>query len=123
MNTAAVERVVFNALAGADLVTVNDLSATDVKQFTVDLAGSLGSGDDAADRVIVNATDGDDTIKVNGDAGRVEVRGLVPTVNVLHSQATNDRLEIETLTGTDTVNSAGLAAGAIQLFVDGTLVP
>jgi Ca2+-binding RTX toxin-like protein len=123
MNTAAVERVVFNALAGADLVTVNDLSATDVKQFTVDLAGSLGRGDDAADRVIVNGTDGDDKIKVNGDAGRVEVRGLVPTVNVLHSEATNDRLEIETLTGTDTVNSTDLAAGAIQLFVDGTLVP
>ena len=33
------------------------------------------------------------------------------------------RLEIDTLAGTDTVDSTGLAAGAIQLFVDGVLVP
>jgi hypothetical protein len=34
-----------------------------------------------------------------------------------------DRLEINTLTGNDTVDSVGLAAGTIQLFVDGVLVP
>ena len=34
----------------------------------------------------------------------------------------NDRLELNTLTGSDTVESAGLAAGAIQLLVDGILV-
>jgi hypothetical protein len=52
----------------------------------------------------------------------VKVSGLVPTVNVLHSEALNDPLDIETLAGTDTVDFAGLAAGAIELFVDGTLV-
>jgi hypothetical protein len=41
----------------------------------------------------------------------------------LHSEAANDRLEINTLNGNDNVNSAGLAAGVIQLFVDGVLVP
>jgi len=120
MDTAGVERVDFNALGGADVVIVNDLSGTDVTQFNVDLAGSLGGavGDGAADRVIVNATNGNDTIDVSGDAGGVEVSGLVPTVRVLHSEAANDRLEINTLAGNDTVDSAGLAAGVIQLFVD-----
>ena len=121
MDTNGVERVDFNALGGADVVTVNDLSGTDVSQVNVDLAGSLGSGDGAGDSVIVNGTDGDDTIKVKGDAGDVKVSGLVPTVNVLHSEIANDSLEIKTLAGTDTVNSAGLA-GAILLFVDGVLV-
>ena len=125
MDTDGVERVDFNALGGADVVTVNDLSGTDVRDVTVDLAGALGgtTGDGAADSVIVNGTHGDDTIKVKGDAGGVKVSGLVPTVNVLHSEIANDRLDIETLEGTDTVHSGGLAAGAIQLFVDGTLVP
>jgi hypothetical protein len=121
MDTDGVERVDFNALGGADVVTVNDLSGTDVSQVNVDLAGSLGSGDGAGDSVIVNGTDGDDTIKVKGDAGDVKVSGLVPTVKVLHSEIANDSLEIKTLAGTDTVNSAGLA-GAILLFVDGVLV-
>lgn len=122
MDTDGVERVDFNALGGDDLVTVNNLQGTDVEQFNADLAGSLGSGDGAADRVVVNGTDGNDTVKVKGDAADVKVSGLVPTVNVLHPEIANDQLEINTLAGTDTVKFAGLDAGAIELFVNGTLV-
>jgi hypothetical protein len=89
----------------------------------VDLEGTPGGGDGQADHVVVNATNGDDAINVNGDAGGVKVSGLAATVGILHSEATNDRLEINTLAGTDTVDSIGLAAGVIQLFVDGTPVP
>ena len=42
MDTAGVERVDFNALGGADLVNVNDLTGTDVSDVSVDLAGTLG---------------------------------------------------------------------------------
>jgi len=125
MDTAGVELVDFNALGGADLVTVNDLTGTDVVGVNVDLAGSLGgaTGDGQPDRVVVNATNNDDAIKVSGDATQVTAKGLAPAVAIFHPQAANDRLEINTLAGTDTVDSAGLAAGAIQLFVDGVLVP
>ena len=125
MDTHGVERVDFNALGLADVVTVNDLTGTGVKELNVDLAGSLGgtTGDAAADRVIVNATNGDDKVDVSGNAGGVKVRGLVPTVRVLHSETANDSLEINTLEGTDTVKSAHLDLGLIQLFVDGALVP
>jgi hypothetical protein len=125
MDTHGVERVVFNALGGVDLVTVNDLTGTDVNEVNVDLAGTLGgnAGDGAADRVVVNGTDGDDTISVSGDTAGVKVSGLAATVGVFHSEPANDRLDINTLNGNDNVNSAGLAAGVIQLFVDGVLVP
>jgi Ca2+-binding RTX toxin-like protein len=125
MDTHGVERVDFNALSGLDVVTVNDLTGTDVNEFNVDLAAALdgAAGDGQADRVVVNGTNGDDTIDVNGGASGVNVSGLVPTVRVFHSDAANDRLEINTLAGTDTVNSAGLGAGVIQLFVDDVLVP
>jgi len=125
MDTHGVELVDFNALGGADLVTVNDLSGTDVSSVNVDLASTLGgaTGDGQPDRVVVNATNNDDTIKVNGDATEVTAKGLAPTIGILHPEAANDRLEINTLAGSDTVDSDGLAAGAIQLFVDGALVP
>ncbi len=125
MDTHGVELVDFNALGGADLVTVNDLTGTDVSSVNIDLAGSLGgaTGDGQPDRVVVNATNNDDTIKVSGDATAVTAKGLDPLVAIFHPEAANDRLEINTLAGTDTVDSAGLAAGAIQLFVDGLLVP
>ena len=125
MDTAGVERVDFTALGGADTVTVSDLAPTDVDVLNVDLAAILGgaTGDAAADRVVVNATKGDDTISVSGNATSVRVSGLAPTVQIAHSDGPNDRLDINTLEGTDSVSSGGLAAGALQLFVDNTLVP
>jgi Ca2+-binding RTX toxin-like protein len=125
MDTDDVERVDFNALGAADVVTVNNLAGTDVTAVNVDLAGALGgnAGDGAADQVIVNATAGDDNINVSGDAASgVRVSGLAATVGILHPEAT-DRLDVNTQTGNDNVNPAGLAAGAIQLFVDGLAVP
>jgi Ca2+-binding RTX toxin-like protein len=124
MDTSGVEGVDFNALGGADLVTVNDLSGTDVRGVNVDLAGTLGgaTGDGQPDRVVVNATNNDDAIRVFGDATDVTAKGLAPLVGIFHPEAANDRLEINTLAGTDTVDPSGLAAGAIQLFVDGVLV-
>ena len=125
MDTRGVERVDFNALGGADTVTVNDLTGTDVTSVNVDLAGTIGggAGDGSVDRVIVNATNGSDAITVTGDAGGVKASGLAATVGVLHSEGASDRLEINTLAGADTVESGGLAPGAVQLFVDGALVP
>jgi hypothetical protein len=124
MDTAGIEQIDLNALGCSDLVAVDDLSGTDVADVNVDLAGSLGGTtvDGSVDRVLMNGTAGDDAIDVSGDSGEVKVAGLAPTVAIFHHEAT-DRLEINTLAGNDTVNSVGLAAGAIQLFVDGVLVP
>ena len=119
MDTAGLERIDFIALGGADVVTVNDLSGTSVSAVNVD----NGVSDGAADRVIVNGTNGDDAIKVNGDASGIAVTGLAETVGVVHAEAANDRLEVNTLAGTDSVDSSGLGAGLVQLFVDGALVP
>jgi Ca2+-binding RTX toxin-like protein len=121
MDTFGVEQVFVPTLGGADLVTVNDLSATDVRGVGVDLAGALGgsTGDGGADRVVVNGTNGDDAITVSGDAGGVMVSGLASTVAVLHAEGASDSLEVNTLAGRDAVSAAHLAAGVIQLFVDG----
>jgi Ca2+-binding RTX toxin-like protein len=123
MDTAGVERVDFNALGGADVATVNDLTGTDVTSVNVDLAGTLGGavGDGQPDRVIVNGTNGNDAIDVSGDAQVVKVSGLAATTKILHSEVANDRLEVNTLAGSDTVGSIGLAAGAIKFFLDGVL--
>src|SRR5438874_11855714 len=125
MYTIDFKRIYFNALCGSDIVTVNDLTGTDVNDVNVDLAGTLGgaTGDGQADRVVVNATNSDDAITVNGDTGGVKVSGLAATVAIEHAEVANDRLEVNTHAGRDSVDSSGLAAGAIQLFVDGVPVP
>jgi Ca2+-binding RTX toxin-like protein len=124
MDTHEVERVVFNALGGADAVTVNDLTGTGVTSVDLDLAGALSgsAGDGQTDRVVVNGTNGNDALTVAGSAGDVSVSGLAATVELLHAEAA-DQLDLETFAGIDTLDSVGLAAGTLQLFFDGVFVP
>src|SRR5215207_4495175 len=86
MDSAGVERVDFNALGGADQLTVNDLAGTDVGSVNVDLASTLGgvAGDGQVDRVVVNGTAGNDAIEVSGNASAVAVSGLRASVSIQH---------------------------------------
>ncbi|HKF69381.1 MAG TPA: calcium-binding protein, partial [Vicinamibacterales bacterium] len=119
MDLDGVETVNFKALGGADRVTVDDLSGTDVTQVNVDLAGSGGGGDGAADTVVVNGTNGDDAIDIAGAGSSYSVVGLQATVNVTNSEGANDSLVVNALGGNDTISAAGLPAGITQLTVDG----
>jgi len=116
MDTDGVETVDDNAAGGADSVTVNDLSGTDVRQTNVD----VGASDGAADSVVVNGTDGDDNIAVNGSGNGVDVTGLANSVSVKHAEPT-DSLFVNTLAGTDNVLTSGIA-GVLQVQVDGAAV-
>lgn len=122
MDLNGVEQVQFNALGGADVITVNDLTGTDVTGVHLNLEGTLGSGtgDNAADTVSVNGTTGDDVMIVVGAAASgISVIGTAATVTVAGSEASLDRLTVNALAGDDVVEASGLAAGAIQLTCDG----
>jgi hypothetical protein len=119
MDTEGVEIVEDNTLGGADTVTVNDLTGTDVTQTNLDLAGTLGgsAADGAVDNVVVNGTDGVDTIDIAGSGSGAVVTGLATAVSVEHPDPT-DTLSVNTRAGTDNVLVNGLA-GVIQVLVDG----
>jgi hypothetical protein len=118
MDTDGVEIVDDHPLGGADSITVNDLSGTDVTQTNLDLAGAFGgtAGDGALDSVVVNGTDGDDDIAITGNGSGADVTGLATAVSVTHADPT-DTLTVHTLLGTDHVATSGVA-GLIQLLVD-----
>jgi len=124
MDTQGVERVAFNALGGADAITVGDLTGTDVTDVDLNLAGTLGgtTGDGRPDSVVVDGTNGNDALTVAGGAADVSVTGLAATVDLQHAEPA-DALDLETFDGIDTLVSSGLAAGTLQLFFDGNLVP
>src|SRR5262249_25760284 len=85
MDCNGIELIQFNARGAADTITVNDLSGTDVARVNLDLAGTpnSGTGDGAADTVIVMGTAGDDVVNVTGAAGQVTVSGLRALVNIV----------------------------------------
>ena len=123
MVTDGVEIVDFNALGGADEVTVNDLTGTDVTQTNLDLAGTLGgnTADAAADKVVVNGTNGDDTINVQGNGSGADVSGLASAVSVTHADPTFDVLSVNTLAGTDSVTTNAVV-GVLKVLIDGVAV-
>jgi Ca2+-binding RTX toxin-like protein len=121
MDCDDIEVVHFTAKGEADSITVNDLSGTDVREVKLDLSANAdaGPGDSASDAVTVNGTAADDVVTVSGSAGIVKVAGLPATVNILGSEAANDRLFIKTFGGNDIVTATGLPAGFIGLSADG----
>lgn len=117
MNTDGVEIVDDNAIGGADTVTVNDLTGTDVTQTNIDLAGAFGgtAPDGAVDSVDVSGTNGVDNINIQGNGSGADVTGLATAVSVKHADTT-DHLNVHTLAGAD--NVVQNVGGLIQLLVD-----
>jgi Ca2+-binding RTX toxin-like protein len=114
MDLNDVERIETNALGAADVLTVNDVSGTDLTAVNADLAT-----DGADDQVVLNATNGDDVIAVSGSGGTVSVAGLAAAVRITGAEPANDTLAINALAGDDVVDASPLAADAIQLTADG----
>jgi hypothetical protein len=120
MDLNGVEAIDLNALGGADTITVNDTSATDLTAVNLNLNGSAGTGDGQADAVVVNGTNGDDTIQIaaHGNGAIIAVRGLFPQVNLTGAEGTNDTLTVNALGGNDVVDASSLPANLIGLTVN-----
>jgi Ca2+-binding RTX toxin-like protein len=117
MDLNDVESIDFDALGGADKITVNDLSGTDVTEVNLNLTEAVGVA--GADTVTVFGTNDDDVAVVVGDASGTSVLGLAARVNITGAETANDRLTLNMLAGDDVVEASGLAVGAIQLSADG----
>ena len=118
MDLDDVEQIDLATLGGVDDVIVDDMTGTDLVRQENDLedVAGTGTGDGAADTVTVTGTNGDDTVTVSGADGVVDVAGLVTAVRITAAEAI-DALTVDTLAGTDAVDSTGLVPGTILLNV------
>ena len=99
-------RLVITPAGGADTMHVADLSGTDAKVVTFELAPFAGTtaGDGSADRVLVDGTFGNDTINATASGQTVRVTGLAAAVEVNRSEPQLDTLFVDTLPGVDSVS-------------------
>jgi len=118
MDLGGIEKIAFHALGGADVITVNDLTGTDVRQVAIDLSATGGGGDGAADSVIVNGSGGADHIVITQSGSDIQVNGLTAQISVSGAEAANDTLQVNGLGGADIIDASGLAAGKIKLLID-----
>jgi Ca2+-binding RTX toxin-like protein len=119
MDCNDVEALDLNALGGADNLTVNDLSGTDLTSVIADLAGSGGVVDGAADTVTINGTVGEDIVTATLPSGDLLVTGLTAIVLVDNFESALDTVRIQALAGEDVVDASAVPVGGPRLVVDG----
>jgi Ca2+-binding RTX toxin-like protein len=113
-----IENLGLSTLGGSDVITVNDLTGTDLKHADINLAAIGGGGDGQPDTVIANGTPGRDKVHVDTVGSNVIVRGLPAELQVAGSDAANDSLQINTLGGKDSVSVASSVSQLINPSVD-----
>jgi len=120
MDLNDLETITYNALSGADNVTIADVTGTDLTRINLNLAASGGSGDGQVDSVSVAGTSLDDVITATLVSGSVDVSGLAALVHITTPEAT-DRLVLSANVGDDVVDASGLPAGAMAVELQGGL--
>jgi Ca2+-binding RTX toxin-like protein len=103
----SVEDIQLNTKGGADTVTVNDLTGTNVSKVDLDLGASIRGANAPADTVVINGTSGDDTIIVTNNNGVVTISGLAEEVTISNFEA-QDHIVINGLGGDDVIQASGL---------------
>lgn len=119
MDLDDVERLDLNALGGADSITVNDLTGTDLSQIALNLANN-GTGDSQVDTIAISGTNGNDTITASSSSSGIVIAGLAANITIVGAETT-DTLTLNGLAGDDTINASGLAANLMQLALNGGL--
>ncbi len=113
MDLNDVETIDVQSKGGADNIIVNNLTGTDVSKVKIDLGGA----DNAADTIVLNATEGDDAITITNENGVITIRGLGKDVTITGFEA-GDRLVINGLGGDDVITANGFPLGML-LTVNG----
>ena len=122
MDLDGVEEIDFNALGGADTITVNNQLATDLDVVKLNLDGTAGGGDGQADAVIINGTERDDFGQIatfDNGASIVASVGFFSRCEHHRRGGTNDQLTLNALGGNDTVDASNLPANLIGLSLNG----
>ena len=118
MDTDSTEHVNIRTLGSADTTTIGNLADTDVKSVHVDLQSFDGTGDGAADSVVVRGTDGDDRLSAGNDGNDQTIEGASVEVSVFGDEAA-DAIRVEGLDGADTFTSSVAVHGQIPVHFTG----
>jgi Ca2+-binding RTX toxin-like protein len=108
MDLDGIERLALDTRAGADRVTVGDLSGTAMKRADVDLSGFDGGDDGSPDVVTAAGSDGADAFDLASTPTDVTVSGPGALVHVT-GEAVNDSVDADGRGGVDTATYKGTA--------------
>jgi Ca2+-binding RTX toxin-like protein len=104
------ERTMFIPRGGADVITVEDLTGTEMDAVEADF-----TADGAADSLISRGTEGPDAFKV----GPTGITGVGARTRVINGDTTGDFLTVAALGGDDTIATGIVPLGPAWVSIDG----
>jgi Ca2+-binding RTX toxin-like protein len=118
MDLNDVERITLHALGGADIVSVGDVTGTDLKEVVVDLSPGTPGGDGVLDTVYANGSKGNNIVTLTQIGEVVSATGLPAQVRVAGADA-SDSFQVFGEGGNDKISAALVPAAIVQLSLDG----
>ncbi|MGI8980394.1 MAG: dockerin type I domain-containing protein [Pirellulaceae bacterium] len=107
LDVAGVDQVTLQTGGGADIVTINDITQTDVRSIDVNLANADGTADAAVDNITVFGREVADSVAILApSAGVLAITGLKYDINIRNAVAANDVFTFNAVGGNDTVFTA-----------------
>jgi len=114
-----VERIELAGQVGSDLVTVENLAGTDVKQVAIDFGSAGGTkGDAVYDSAALFGGDGNEMVTIALSAGVLSAKGLATQVTIAHAESI-DSLFIHGKGGNDTITAATVPLTAAEIQIRG----
>ena len=110
MDLVGMERTLFVPRGGADVITVEDLTGTEMDAVEADF-----TADGAADSLISRGTEGPDAFKV----GPTGITGVGARTRVIDGDTTGDFLTVAALGGDDTIATGIVPLGPAWVSIDG----
>ena len=104
------ERTLFVPRGGADVITVEDLTGTDMDAVEADF-----TADGVSDSLISRGTEGPDAFKV----GSTGITGVGARTRVVNGDTTGDFLTVAALGGDDTIDTGIVPLGPAWVSIDG----
>jgi len=115
-----IEGIDLNAMGGADAITVNDQSVTDIFSISVDLSSPAGVPDGQADTVTLNGTSLDDVGEIDSFSSQISANvSAFPVVNIVGADGPLDMLKVNALAGDDVIDASAFEANAMSLTLNG----
>src|SRR5882672_3851730 len=122
MDLNGIEGIGVHTRAGADTITVGDLTGTDVQRVKVDLNEFGQQGDGEIDQVFVNGSAAREVIVLVDGGAEIAVSGLAAEVRVIGFDANGqDHVTINAQAGDDFIDASLVDAGQVELTLNGGL--
>ena len=119
MDTFDVERFEITALGGTDIVYLQDMSGSAVREIFVDLRAAEGGSDGVFDNVVVDAATNGGLVTLTTEGDEILISGALAEVRVRGADPTLDRIDVRGGDADDVIDASLMPSTTVAMDIVG----